>query len=453
MKKLALLAVSILFVISLMAGCNTTQTPTVSSPQTSTSAGTTPAGTTKGTTAPIPKTEMTLMMISGTTHNLINAELKRLTTEFSSNNAYNTTIKHETFESEQYKSKIATLMASNAQPDIFFTWEAGFLRPFVEGGKVYPVGDALNKDSEWKGRFLDGVFGPLTYKDGKIYGVPNTMQLGVAFYNTKIFADNKLQEPKTWDEFMNACETIKKAGIIPMTLPSQKSWIASELMQEIANGVGGADLFNKISSGKTTWDEARFVQAAQIFQSLVTKGYFQPGFLGMTNDEGRDLFKNEKAAMYFIGSWDLPTLINPEFPVADSLGVFKLPSANSENSGTVLGSVGYCFGISASAKNIQGATAMVRMLSNPDVQQRLAYDNKLNLATNVKLDATKLDKITMEMQDILSKTTTLTPWYDRVFGAGEGTEFNNAAVAIAAGKSPAEQMKALEAFAVANGAR
>ena len=450
MKKLALVIVSMMLLISLVAGCSSaTPAATTAAPAPTTAGG----GTTAATTVSYPKTDMTLMMIAGTSNDAMNAVLAKVTAEFNADNDYNTTIKHETFESEQYKSKIATLMASNAQPDIFFTWEAGFLKPFVEGKKVYPVGDLIAKDTEWSGRFLDGVFGPLTYADGKIYGVPNTLQVGVMYYNTKLFADNNLKEPTTWAEFLAACETLKTAGVIPVSLPSQKTWIASQLMQEMANGVGGEDLFNKISAGTTTWDDAKFVAAGTEFQSLVNKGYFQEGFLGMTHDEGRDLFKNEKAAMYFMGSWDTPTLSNAEFPIAKYLGVFKLPSIDANNSGTVLGSVGNCFGISATAKNPEGAGAMLKMLSDPEIAAGLAYEKKFNLATNVKLDVGKLDPITIEVQEILNKVTLLTPWYDRVFGAGEGTEFNNAAIAIASGKSPAEQMTALEKFAVANAGR
>ena len=44
-------------------------------------------------------------------------------------------------EQEQFKTKIATLMASNEAPDLFNTWAAGFLKPFVEANKVYSISD------------------------------------------------------------------------------------------------------------------------------------------------------------------------------------------------------------------------------------------------------------------------------------------------------------------------
>ncbi|MGE5612769.1 MAG: ABC transporter substrate-binding protein [Bacillota bacterium] len=449
MKKLVALLMCAILVASMLAGCGKAQEPADTS---TTQPGTTEesASTEETKAKEYPKTEMTLMMVSGASNDATNKMLAKIIPEFNENNEFNTTIEHVTYETEQYKSKIATLMASNAQPDIFYTWEAGFLKPFVEAGKVYPIGDALEKDPEWKGRFLEGVFGPLTFDDGKIYGVPNFLQCGVVYYNTRLFEENGLKEPETWDEFLHICETLKSKGIIPISMPSQKSWIASQFLQEMANGIGGADLFNKLVSGETTWDDERFIQAGKEFQSLVNKGYFQEGFLGMTQDEGRDLFKNEKAAMYFMGSWDTVNLTDPAAPVSKNLGVFKLTPINPENKGTILGSVGTCFSISSTAKCIDGAIALVKRMSDPDVQAGFAYEYKYNLATNVKLDESKLNPVQLEIQYILNDVTTLTPWYDRVFGAGEGTEFNNAAIAIASNKDVEEQMKALAEYAKAN---
>ena len=43
--------------------------------------------------------------------------------KFSEDNEYGVTVEIEFYENEQYKTKLTTLMASNAVPDIFFTWE------------------------------------------------------------------------------------------------------------------------------------------------------------------------------------------------------------------------------------------------------------------------------------------------------------------------------------------
>jgi len=370
--------------------------------------------------------------------------------QFNANNKYNVELQLEGYENQQYKTKLTTLMISNAQPDIFRTWEAGFLKPFVDGGKVYPIGDAIDKDSEWKDRFVDGVFGPLTF-NGKVYGVPSTKQMCVMFYNKKMFKDAGIDSvPKTYEEFLAAIESLKKINVIPISIPAQQAWVAGQFFQQLANGVGGVDLYKKICDGATKWNDPRFTEAATLLANLVKNNTFQKGFLGMSMNEGRDLFKNEKAAMYYMGSWDFPVLTAEDVPVTKNIDFFLLPPVKPENSGVNVGSVGTVVAVSSKTKNIDAAIAFVKSLSDKDIQEDLIYKNNQAIVTKIKLDESKLDPLTLKFSNMQSDVHTLTPWFDRIFGAGEGVEFNNAAVAIMGGKDPAEQMKILQKFAEDN---
>jgi len=373
--------------------------------------------------------------------------------QFNIDNEYNVELQLEGYESEQLKTKLTTLMVSNAQPDIFYTWEAGFLKPFVDGGKVYPIGDAINKDSEWKERFIDGVFGPLTF-NGKVYGVPTTNQMCVMFYNKKLFKDAGINSvPKTYEEFLAAIESLKKINVVPISMPLQKAWIGGQLLQQFANGVGGVDLYKKICDGTTKWDDPRFIEAGTLLANLVKNNTFQKGFLGMSQNEGRDLFKNEKAAMYFMGTWDFAPLTAEGVAVAKNIDFFLFPPVKPKNSGIYVGSVGKCVSVSSNAKNIDAAVAFVKSLSDKDIQEALTYKGGETIVTKIKLDASKLNPLTVKLVNMQSDIHTLTPWFDRIFGAGQGVEFNNAAVAIMGGKDPAEQMKILQKFAEDNAER
>ena len=88
--------------------------------------------------------------------------------KFSEDNEFGVKVKIDFYENEQYKTKLTTLMASNAVPDVFFTWELSYLQPFVEGGKVTDITSYLEKDAEWKDSFADGTLELLSY-DGKNY--------------------------------------------------------------------------------------------------------------------------------------------------------------------------------------------------------------------------------------------------------------------------------------------
>jgi ABC-type glycerol-3-phosphate transport system substrate-binding protein len=116
------------------------------------------------------KRVMTAMFLGSSQDQAVVDIIKKMTDQFNANNPYNVEFRFETYENEQYKTKLTTVMASNSAPDVFFTWSAGYLKPFVEGGKVYEIGKLIDADPQWKGRFNDGVFGPVTY-NGKVYAV------------------------------------------------------------------------------------------------------------------------------------------------------------------------------------------------------------------------------------------------------------------------------------------
>lgn len=156
--------------------------------------------------------------------------------KFSENNEYGVTVEIEFYENEQYKTKLTTLMASNAVPDIFLTWELSYLQPFVEGGKVADITSYLEEDQEWKNSFADGTLDLLAY-DGKNYGVPTQKSLCVMFYNKQIFEENGVEVPTTYEEFLDVCQTLKDNGVTPMTMCGSDAWIPAQFVQQIAGGM------------------------------------------------------------------------------------------------------------------------------------------------------------------------------------------------------------------------
>lgn len=398
------------------------------------------------------KKVMTAMFLGSTQDQPVVDIIQDTTDKFNADNPYNVEFKFETYENEQYKTKLTTVMASNAAPDVFFTWSAGYLQPFVEGGKVYEIGQLVDADNEWKSRFNDGVFGPVTY-DGKVYAVPHGQTVAIMFYNTRLFDENDVSVPTTFKDLKQACETFKSKGIIPISVPVKDAWIAGQFLQQITNGVGGIDLFNGTVDGTKNWNDSAYIEAGELMKELVNMDAFQDGYLGMTNDEGRDLFAQEKAAMYYMGSWDIGVLSDPEIPVSKNIGVFNFPANDPATGNVAIGDVDQCLAISSKCSNVEAAAAYIKMFSDIVAQEAYAYNADYLLSTKTPLNADKLSPLFIDVNNLQQKLTGVTPWLDRVFGAGEGVEFNNAAQAIIAGKDPTEKMNELQQFAEDNALR
>jgi len=117
-----------------------------------------------------------------------------------------------------YSMNQATLqvaLKSNDLPDSF--WCQGnktpVLKEMVKNGFVIPVDDYVDKSIFSQEQLDYGIV------DGKLYcSPPGFIDTIVVYYNMDIFAQNGLEIPKTWDDFINLVETLKSKNIQPLAL-------------------------------------------------------------------------------------------------------------------------------------------------------------------------------------------------------------------------------------------
>lgn len=391
------------------------------------------------------KEKLTFMAVGGSAEQAFTDVIEAAVKDFNENNEYNVELEVEWYENEQYKTKLTTLMTQDDVTDIFFTWEASFMKDYVESGKVAALSEALKADEEWMGRFNDGAFSAVTFDD-EIYAVPMGQAIIPVYYNKEIFEENGVTVPTTWEEFVAAIETFKNAGIIPMAMGSQDAWVSGQMMLELSGGVSGSELFSDIVNGDTTWDDERFIETGNTFAELVEMGAFQEGFVGVSYDEARMTFTSGKAAMYPMGTWDTATVISG-IGSADKVGVFLMPAKNAEFDDTHIKSIEKLFAVSEKCENKEAAMEFLKMLSSPEVQENYVVNCGAIPATNVQIDESKIDPVTMDVMKLQQDVkNALTPM-DRQFGANVGGEFNNISVAIASGADVQEQFAALQAYA------
>ncbi len=434
MKKLFATTLAATLFVSLLAACD--QTP----------AGDTADGGTSSEGKAI------TVMMNGTEADPTTQVYKDLTTDFNETNEYGATATLEMYENEQYKTKLATLMASNTVPDVFFTWELDFLRPYVDGGKVLDITEYVNADTAWKDTFIGGAFEPLTY-DGGIYAVPTNSVFLMFYYNKEIFAANNLTVPTTYDEFLTVCDTLKAAGETPLTIACPDAWIPAQIVQQLTNGLGGMDVYNGLLDGSVAWNNQTHIEAGLEAQALIDAGYLQDGFLGMSSEESTKLFKDGKAAMYPQGSWDIATVTAEDSTITDNVGAFLLPAVETANDGVVVGSIDVSLGIASTSEAPDAAFDYIQMYTSSKYQEIFLYDVGRLPITTLEIDESKLSPLAQEAVSLSETITGLTPWLDRAFGAGEGVEFNNKVQAIFGGEDPTAQFDALQQFSEDNADR
>ncbi|MCA0942515.1 extracellular solute-binding protein [Salipiger pacificus] len=212
-----------------------------------------------------------------------------------------------TFEyiaNEAYKSKLPTLLQSDARPDIFYSWGGQTLVEQAEAGFLKPISDMLPEG------FADTIpeAGLTAYSvDGNLYGLPLYATEVVFWTNTALTekAGVDLDAIKSWDDFLGAVKTVKEAGITPIIVGGQDKWPLHFYWSYLALREGGKDIISQAMAGDDGgFENEAFVAAGKDFQELTALEPFQPGFMGTTYETSSGMFADGAGAFYLMGDWD-----------------------------------------------------------------------------------------------------------------------------------------------------
>lgn len=121
-------------------------------------------------------TKLTIML-NGSDSDAYMQGYRKVIENFNKTNDMGVIVESQNISNADYKTKLTTMMASDSEPDIIFTWELGYLENFVNGNKIVSLQKYLDEDEEWKNSFNDGTLEQLTY-DNEVYGIPTPAVYG-----------------------------------------------------------------------------------------------------------------------------------------------------------------------------------------------------------------------------------------------------------------------------------
>ena len=197
-------------------------------------------------------------------------------------------------------------------------------RPFDASLELFNKGHlaSLNDLPSMAG-FSDVAKSAWTTDDGKTtFCVPMASVIHGFIYNKDIFAELKLTEPKTEEEFLAVLEAIKKDGkYVPLVLGTNDQWEAATMgFQNIGpNYWKGEEGRKKLIDGTGKLTDPEYINT---FAALAKWApYMGDGYKAQTYPDSQNLFGLGKGAIYAAGSWDISTFRGQDVP----MGAFKAP--------------------------------------------------------------------------------------------------------------------------------
>lgn len=274
-----------------------------------------------------------------------------------------------------YDSKLSTSLLSGGGPDVF---ESTPQLSSVRAGQLVPLDDVFG---DAKSDFSESILATHTV-DGKIYGVPQAVDMQMLFYRKSFFTQAGVQPPSTVDELVDVARRL--------TTGSVKGLFAGN---DGGGGVlGGPALWSAgldyVRDRQVGFDDPLAATAIGKLRELYTSGSL---LLGAVKDWAEpDAFVQGLVAMQWTGLWAVPAVVKA---LGDDFGVLPFPALGGSGRASVpVGAFGAM--VNAKSKRIDEAKDFVKWLwiEKTDYQEdfNLSYGFHIPPRRSISEKASKL---------------------------------------------------------------
>ncbi len=233
--------------------------------------------------------------------------LKALSTGACSSTVANATLTTDSVDQTSQDQKLQLLAGQGALPSAMIAPNAPQLvQQLITNGNLLNVSTVLDKDGLSK-EILPAAASTIQklYGQHDLYALPNEFNIEGIWYNKKIFADNDITVPTTWDALVADMAKLQAAGVQPITADGKDGWPVTRWVGDYIFRSLGPDAMQSVADGKAKLTDPGYVKAADAVAELGTKGYFGKNVASNDYNGSVNDFLTGKAAMMYMGSWVL----------------------------------------------------------------------------------------------------------------------------------------------------
>lgn len=314
---------------------------------------------------------------------------------------------HSIVAHEDFKQAIRAYLSASTPPDLL-TWFAGNrARFFIDRGLIMDISDVWENEG-WNESYAEG-WKNMSSVDGDKYFLPTSWYWWAVYYRPSIFENYGLEEPETWDEFMNVCETLKSNGVTPITIGTKYRWTAAAWFDYLNMRLNGPEFHVNLMLGKEKYNDPRVKDVFRKWAELIDKEYFIQSPAAYSWSEAISFMTNGDAAMYLMGDF-----IRDSYPdaVEDDLGFFRFPIIDpSLPVGEDAPTDGYF--IPKNSKHPEAAKELLAFFGSKEVQEYTAEEIG-RLPTNGDVDMSIFEGTPQEKGiNMINNSDFVAQFYDR----------------------------------------
>lgn len=268
-----------------------------------------------------------------------------------------------------YDQQTAAALLTSSGPDVF---EGSPTLDQIQGGQVADLTDLV---AAVKDDFNPAVLAPKTY-DGKIWGIPQVIDMQMLYYRKSLLADANVTPPATLDELIAAAAALTTKKVKGLFLGNDGG----------AGVLGGTPLYAAglslvTAGGQVGFDDPAAARTLGKFHHLYADRSLLLGAPADWSDPSA--FVQGLTAMQWSGLWALPTV---QKALGDDFGVLPFPADGAAGKPTVpVGAYGSA--VNARGRHQAEAKAYVKWLwvDRTDYQEDFALSYGFHIPARISL--------------------------------------------------------------------
>ncbi|MFV0133148.1 ABC transporter substrate-binding protein [Streptomyces sp. HMX87] len=351
-------------------------------------------------------------------------------------------LKVETVPQASLDQKLQLLAGQDALPVQFAAGNAPALtQQLAESGKVADLEEELKKLGVFDRLEPAAVSTVYALYGGELRVLPYEYNIEGIFYNKKLFEENGLKVPGTWEELVKAAAKLEAEGVQPFSASGEQGWPLTRLISGYLYRSLGPEALRKVADGKAKLTDPEYVEAAEEVAELGRKGYFGKGVGSIDYDTAMNQFLTGKAAMFYMGSWALANISDEQQNKvgAENVGFMPFPAvAGGEGSiGQYPSNVG--LGITLGAKSFDDKTGDWVSCIAKNYGSTALKDHGSISGFKVSTEVKDANEVTTQVRDTISSSTRNVLWFEALFSTKATTVSQQNAASLVTGTISPEQ--------------
>jgi len=342
----------------------------------------------------------------------------------------NIKIEMDSVVNDAYKEKIRVLISSNDVPDVFISWSDSFAYNLVKSGRVKALNDMLSKDKAFTDSFIQSQVKPFTF-DGKVYGLPLTIDGKVFVYNKEMWAKAGItKEPKTFDELLDVFTILKSKGYnTPVLEGLSDAWAISHYLGTMFQRYLPAEVLAKDYAEATgEFIHPGYKVVLERFQKIVD--FMGPNATSLSHTEVRNMFIAGRLPMMYMQLAEFAYIqaakTRPQY------GYFNFPAfSDGRGDPGLLTGAPEGFMMSTTSKNPEAAEKFYKFLLSKANTSKFVKDVGAPVAVIGSVNKDNAYPELIAAIDLINAVKGSAPWFDNAVNIKVADAFMRGAQSVA----------------------